>query len=62
MAAGVAIAEPKPVESTGFKISREAREWVYAILGWKKFDSQEGTIVRRIGSSKQAPTRFMLGG
>lgn len=51
----VQIAEPQQVESTGFKISREARAWLFGLLGWDADKDREKT--RRLIVQTDAETQ-----
>ena len=53
----VQIAEPQQVESTGFKISREARAWFFALMGWDVEKDREKTR-RLIVETDAATQRF----
>ena len=51
----VQIAEPQQVESTGFKISREARAWIFGLMGWDVEKDREKT--RRLIVQTDAETQ-----
>lgn len=53
--AAIQIAEPQAVESTGFKLSREARAWLFGLIGWDVDKDREKT--RRLIVQTDAETQ-----
>lgn len=51
----VQVAEPVQVESTGFKLSREARAWLFGLIGWDVDKDREKT--RRLIVQTDAETQ-----